>query len=109
MSAGPFWTTTLRRWNAVCWVLYGLFTLVVVVFDRPGPAKVWSLVLLGLLAACYALVMRYRVLPHGYLGVLVLSLSGLAYLRDGYAALFIVTLPHFWVLARSWRASVTFS
>ncbi|GAA3290133.1 MULTISPECIES: sensor histidine kinase [Dactylosporangium] len=109
MTAGPFWATTLRRWNAVCWVLYGLFTAVVAVFDRPGPAKVGTLALLGLLAGCYALVLRYRVLPHLYLGVLALSLSGLAYLRDGYAALFIVTLPHFWALARSWHASVAFS
>lgn len=67
----------------------------------------------GVLAACYAVVMRFpgnRVLrPYTYLWVLVLSLSGLSYLRDGYAALFMVTLPHFWALARSWRESAGFS
>jgi signal transduction histidine kinase len=47
--------------------------------------------------------------PHAYLWVLVLCLSGLAYFRDGYAALFMVTLPHFWALAKSWRASIGFS
>jgi signal transduction histidine kinase len=109
---GPFWGKTLQRWNAVCWVLYGLLTAVVVAFDPPGESKTWSLVLLTVLAACYGIVMKYpgnRVLPYTYLWVLVLSLSGLSYLRDGYAALFMVTLPHFWVLARSWRASIGFS
>ncbi|MEV0311197.1 hypothetical protein [Nonomuraea fuscirosea] len=47
--------------------------------------------------------------PYTYLWVLVLSLSGLSCLRDGYAALFMVTLPHFWVPARSWRESARFS
>ncbi|GGT19140.1 sensor histidine kinase [Nonomuraea spiralis] len=109
----PVWGKALQRWNAVSWLLYGLFTAAVVVLDPPGEDKTWSLVLLGVLAACYAVVMRYpgnRVLrPYTYLWVLVLSLSGLSYLRDGYAALFMVTLPHFWVLARSWRESVGFS
>jgi signal transduction histidine kinase len=110
---GPFWERTLQRWDAVCWVLYGLLTAVVVVLDPPGARKTWSLVLLCVLAVCYATVSRFpgnRVLrPYTYLLVLVGSLSGLAYLRDGYAALFIVTLPHFWVLASSSRASIGFS
>lgn len=106
---GPFWERTLRRWNAVCWVLYGLFALVVLVLDPAGVGKTWSLVLLGTLAAGYRLAVRGRLHPYGYLTVLVLCLSGLSYLRDGYAALFIVTLPHFWVLTRSWRASIGFS
>src|SRR3569833_236726 len=96
---GLFWERTVRRWNAVCWVLYGLLSAAIVVLDPPGEHKTWSLVLLGVLAACYAAVMAFpghRVLrPHAYLWVLVLSRSGLAYLRTGYAALFMVTLPHF--------------
>jgi signal transduction histidine kinase len=110
---GPFWERTLRRWNSVCWVLYGLQTAVIVVLDPSGERKTWSLVLLGVLAACYAAVTAFpghRLLPpQAYLWVLVLSLSGLAYLRDGYAALYIITLPHFWALAKSWRASIGFS
>ncbi|GAA1607505.1 sensor histidine kinase [Actinoplanes couchii] len=106
---GPFWESTLRRWNAVCWILYGLFSVSVLLFGPPGPARSWSLVLLAAVAGCYAVVVRYPVHPYLYLSVLVLSLSGLSYLRGDYVALFIVTLPHFWVLTRSWRASIGFS
>lgn len=105
----PFWERTLKRWNAVCWILYGLLTAAVATFEPPDSSRTWSLALLALLAACYVAVMRYRVLAHAYLWVLVFSLSGLSYLRDGYAALFIVTLPHFWVLARSRWVSIAFS
>ncbi|MER6008773.1 sensor histidine kinase [Nonomuraea angiospora] len=108
---GPFWERTLQRWNAVCWALYGLLAAAIVALDPPGEAKIWSLVLMGAVAGSYAVVVRFpRVLrPHAYLGVLVVALSGLAYLRPGYAALFMVTLPHFWIFAGSWRASVVFS
>jgi signal transduction histidine kinase len=110
---GPFWGKTLQQWNAVCWVLYGLLTVVIVALDPPGEQKTWSLVLLGTIAASYVVIMKYpgnRVRrQRTYLWVLVLSLSGLAYLRSGYAALFMVTLPHFWVFAGSWRASIGFS
>ncbi|WP_430787295.1 sensor histidine kinase [Actinoplanes sp. G11-F43] len=106
---GPFWESTLRRWNAVCWVLYTLYSVVVLALDPPGPARNWSLVLLAALAAGYVLTVRGPLHPYGYLLVLVLALSGLSYLRGGYVVLFIVTLPHFWVLTRSWRASIGFS
>jgi signal transduction histidine kinase len=110
---GPFWRKTLQRWNAVSWVLYGLFAAVIVALEPSGDRKAASLILLGTLAACYAVVVRYpgnRVLrPHAYLGVLVLALSGLSYLHSGYAAMFMVTLPHFWVFAASRRTSIGFS
>ena len=108
-----FWQRTLRRWNVVCWASYGVLAAVILVFDPAGPARTGSLVLLGILAISYAIVVWSPdvrpCVPYGYLCVLVGCLTGLAYLRGGYAALFIATLPHFWVLARSRRASIAFS
>ncbi|MEV5897779.1 sensor histidine kinase [Nonomuraea fuscirosea] len=108
---GPFWERTLQRWNTVCWVLFGLYIVVILTLDPPGEAKTWSLVLMAVIVVSYAVVARRPrgPLSHAYLGVLVVALVGLAYLRSGYAALFMVTLPHFWIFARSWWAAVGFS
>jgi signal transduction histidine kinase len=61
---------------------------------------------------CYAVLDRFPdnpvVRPQVYLSVLVLALGGLAYLGSSYAALFMVTLPHYWMFGRSPRASMGF-
>ncbi|MGP4002663.1 sensor histidine kinase [Streptomyces sp. 8N706] len=110
--ADPFWGRTLRQWNVVCWVLFGAMSLGLAAMDRPGGSKYWALAMLGCVVLCYAVLERFPdnpVLgPHTYLGVLVLGLGGLAYLRSGYAALFVVTLPHFWLFGRTLRASMVF-
>ncbi|MGA5894780.1 sensor histidine kinase [Streptomyces venetus] len=111
-TADAFWTTSLRRWNAVCWVLFAVMAVGLVAMDRPGGSKYAALVLLGAMVLCYAVLYRFPsnpvVRPHVYLSVLVIALGGLAYLRGNYAALFMVTLPHYWMFGRTPRASMMF-
>ncbi|MFD9389540.1 sensor histidine kinase [Streptomyces sp. NPDC060000] len=111
-SADVFWTTSLRRWNAVCWVLFAAMAVGIATLGRPGGAMYEALGLLGSVVLCYALLDRFPdnpvVRPHGYLSVLVLALGGLAYLRTSYAALFMVTLPHYWMFGRTPRTSMGF-
>ncbi|MFI6373784.1 sensor histidine kinase [Streptomyces sp. NPDC050546] len=111
-TADAFWTTTLRRWNAVCWVLFAVMAVGLAAIDRPGGSKYAALLLLGAVVVSYAVLYRFPanpvVRPHVYLSVLVVALGGLAYLRNNYAALFMVTLPHYWLFGRTPRASVVF-
>jgi signal transduction histidine kinase len=111
-TADALWAISLRRWNAVCWVLFALMAVGLVAIDRPGGSKYAALALLGAMVLCYAVLDRFPsnpvVRPHGYLSVLVVVLGGLAYLRGNYAALFMVTLPHYWMFGRTPRASMVF-
>ncbi|MGV9694438.1 sensor histidine kinase [Streptomyces sp. NPDC003470] len=111
-AADAFWATSLRRWNAVCWALFALMAVGLVAMDRPGGSKYAALALLGGVVLCYAVLHRFPdhpvVRPHVYLSVLVVALGGLAYLRGNYAALFMVTLPHYWMFGRTPRASMAF-
>ncbi|MEU1790335.1 sensor histidine kinase [Streptomyces sparsogenes] len=111
-SADAFWATSLRRWNAVCWVLFAAMAVGLAAMDQPGGSRYGALALLGCVVLCYALLDRFPgnpvVRPHVYLSVLVLALGGLAYLRSSYAALFMVTLPHYWMFGRTPRASMGF-
>ncbi|MFJ1804906.1 MULTISPECIES: sensor histidine kinase [unclassified Streptomyces] len=111
-SADVFWATSLRRWNAVCWVLFAAMAVGITVLGRPGGGMYEALGLLGSVVLSYALLDRFPdnrvVRPHGYLTVLVLALGGLAYLRTSYAALFMVTLPHYWMFGRTTRISMGF-
>ncbi|MFF2744362.1 sensor histidine kinase [Kitasatospora sp. NPDC058048] len=69
--------------------------------------------LIAVIALCYATVVAFPRNPvlrsHTFLGVLVLGLGALSLLRGDGAALFIVSLPHFWLLARSARHSIALS
>ncbi|WP_230195725.1 sensor histidine kinase [Streptomyces coriariae] len=111
-SADAFWATSLRRWNAVCWVLFAAMAVGITALGRPGGGMYEALALLGSVVLCYAILDRFPdnpvVRPHGYLTVLVLALGGLAYLRTSYAALFMVTLPHYWMFGRTPRISMGF-
>ncbi|GAA3082173.1 sensor histidine kinase [Streptomyces olivoverticillatus] len=111
--ADPFWARTLRRWNAVCWVLFGALSAGLATMEYLGGGTYWPLLLLGALVLCYAIVDRFPdnpvLRPYTYLWVLVLGLGGIAYLWSGYAALFIVTLPHIWLFARTVRSSLVFA
>ncbi|MGF0171292.1 sensor histidine kinase [Streptomyces sp. Marseille-Q5077] len=111
-AADAFWATSLRRWNAVCWVLFAVMALGLAAMDRPGGSRYVALALLGSVVLCYAVLDRFPdnpvVRPHVYLLVLAVALGGLAYLRGNYAALFMVTLPHYWMFGRSPRASMGF-
>ncbi|MFE4518703.1 sensor histidine kinase [Kitasatospora sp. NPDC056783] len=104
----------LHRWYAVTWALLGLCPPIVSVLDHTGTTRYWwSLALLAVIALCYALVAgrpRDPVLrPHAFLGVLALGLGALSCTRGDGAALFIVSLPHFWLFARSPRHAIVFS
>jgi signal transduction histidine kinase len=84
------------------------------VLDKAATSRYWwSLALPAVLALCYAIVMacpKNPVLrPHTFLGVLALCLGAMSCARGDGAALFIVSLPHFWLLARSPRHSIAFS
>lgn len=111
-TADALWATSLRRWNAVCWLLFAVMAVGLVAMDRPGGSKYAALILLGGVVLCYAVLDRFPgnpvVGPHVYLSVLVVALGGLAYLRGNYAALFMVTLPHYWMFGRTPRTSMVF-
>ncbi|MEU2133677.1 sensor histidine kinase [Streptomyces sp. NPDC018352] len=111
-SADAFWTTSLRRWNAVCWVLFAAMAAGLAAMDGSVRDRYASLALLGCVVLCYALLDRFPdnpvVRPHVYLCALVLALGGLAHLGGSYAALFMVTLPHYWMFGRTPRASMGF-
>ncbi|MFJ5997053.1 sensor histidine kinase [Streptomyces sp. NPDC092370] len=106
------WATSLRRWNTVCWLLFAVMAVGLVAMDRPGESKYAALALLGGVVLSYAVLDRFPsnpvVRPHVYLSVLVAALGALAYLRGNYAALFMVTLPHYWMFGRTPRASMVF-
>lgn len=111
-SADVLWATALRRWNAVCWVLFAAMAVGIAAMGRSRGSTFAALGLLGCVVLCYALLHRFPdnpvVRPHGYLTVLVLALGGLAHLRTSYAALFMVTLPHYWMFGRTPRISMGF-
>lgn len=103
----------LHRWNAVFWVLLGVVPPAIAVADTPGTTRYPSLALLAVLALCYGTVGLFPgnpvLRPRTYLYVLVVGLSGMSYLLNGGAALFVVTLPHFWIYAPSAGASIALS
>ncbi|MFD3582648.1 sensor histidine kinase [Streptomyces sp. NPDC058683] len=110
--ADAFWATSLRRWNTVCWALFGAMAVGLVTTAPSGGSKYKALALLGCVVLCYAVLDRFPgnpvVRPQVYLSVLVLALGGLAYLGSSYAALFMVTLPHYWMFGRTPRTSMGF-
>ncbi|MEW1614602.1 MULTISPECIES: sensor histidine kinase [unclassified Streptomyces] len=102
-----------HRWNGVFWVLLGLVPPALAVADAPGTTRYPVLVLLAVLALSYGAVGLFPagplLRPRVHLYVLVVSLSALSYLLDGGAALFVVTLPHFWIYTASARAASALS
>lgn len=106
-------TGAVRRWYAVVWVLFGLCPPILAVADEAGTTKFWSValvVVLGLGYAIVGLVPAGRVLrPYTYLSALVLCLGALAALPGGGAALYIVSLPQFWIFTRTVRQAIGYS
>lgn len=103
-----FGIRALLPWYAVSWVFLGLAPPVVAVQDDPG-AMYWSLALSAVLGLAY-LLLWVRFLPvYGFLGALFLGLGGMAYLPGGGAAMFIMTLPHFWIYGGGVRPAIGFS
>ncbi|MEU4151097.1 sensor histidine kinase [Streptomyces sp. NPDC026659] len=110
-STDAFWATSLRRWNTVCWALFAWMAVGIAALGD-GPARYTALAMLAGVALAFAVLHRFPdnpvLRPHGYLVVLVLALGGLAYLGTSYAALFMVTLPHYWMFGRTPRISLGF-
>ncbi|MER5349505.1 sensor histidine kinase [Kitasatospora sp. NPDC002551] len=112
-SDDRFRLRALRRWYVAGWVVLGIFPPVVSVLDDAGATAYWSIGLSAALALCYAGVSarpRRPVLrPQAFLGVLVAAMGALALVRGDGAALFIVSLPQFWLLAGSPRRAIALS
>ncbi|MEV8224754.1 sensor histidine kinase [Streptomyces sp. NPDC079167] len=104
---------SLHRWNAVFWVLLGVVPPAIAVANAPGTTRCPVLALLAVLALSYGAVGLFPgspvLRPRPYLYVLVVGLGAMSYLLDGSAALFVVTLPHFWIYTVSARAAIALS
>ncbi|MFD7233807.1 histidine kinase [Streptomyces syringium] len=108
-----FWIPTLHRWYTVSWVLLGLAPSVIGVQNDSGAAKHWSLALLAVISLGYATLRLFPDnpvwRPHVHLSVLALGVGAMAGLPGGGAALFIVSLPQFWIFAASPGPAIAYS
>ncbi|MQY15856.1 hypothetical protein SRB5_60470 [Streptomyces sp. RB5] len=107
----PYWIWLLHSWDRLSWAIVGILAVVTVLGDVPAQRKYGSLALLAVLAVAYAVARRRggaRV-GHAYLGLLVVVLGLLAYLRDGYGVLYSVLLAQFVVYVNSLRAALVSS
>ncbi|WP_372345329.1 sensor histidine kinase [Streptomyces sp. KL116D] len=102
-----------HRWNAVVWVLCGLLPPALAVVDEPAGTKYPTYVLLAALTFAYAAVAMFPgrplLRPAAYLTVLAAGLGAVSYAMGSGAALFIVSLPHFWIYASGPVAALSFS
>ncbi|MEU3528243.1 sensor histidine kinase [Streptomyces sp. NPDC038707] len=103
----------IRLWNAAVWILFGLLPTAGGVLDR-SPARQYGMYgLLALTALCHAATLLRpgaRLLDRrAYLGLLALALGGSAYLLDGGAAFYVVSLPQFWLYTRTPRDALALS
>ncbi|MGI5167804.1 histidine kinase [Spirillospora sp. CA-253888] len=103
-----FWRATLRRWNIVWWLLLGLMFLAIAAPRDRGPHEYGALAALAAIAAGH-LALGRLLRPHAYLVVLGAGMGIVSYLWNGSGALFMVSLPHFWIHARSRRAAIALS
>ncbi|MEV8530733.1 sensor histidine kinase [Streptomyces sp. NPDC051211] len=118
MEQRPQHTTrlTVRKfhlWYSAVWVLLGLAPSTISLRNDHGPALYASMTVLVVLAAGYAAV-RLRLAepvlrPRAWLVLLALGVGAMAALPGGGAALFIVSLPQFWIHAPSPRAAIGLS
>ncbi|MFI9503558.1 sensor histidine kinase [Nocardia sp. NPDC052566] len=103
----------LRRWYAVCWVVFGLCPPLIAVHDRIDATKYGTWAAIALAAGAFAL---RTALPRGLVGrpdaflcVLVTVLGVTAVLLEGGAAFLIVSLPMFWMHAATARRAITYT
>ncbi|MGW3563286.1 sensor histidine kinase [Streptomyces sp. NPDC000941] len=103
----------IRRWNMACWILLGLLPTAVAVLDESSARKYGTLGLLVLVALCHIVVLTRPDNPvlgrRAYLAVLALVLGATSYSLDGAAALYVMSLPQFWLYTRAPRDAVTLS
>jgi signal transduction histidine kinase len=83
------------------------------VLDASPARKYWTLGLLALIALCHAVLLTRPdgsvVARRAYLAVLAVVLGATSYLLDGGAALYVVSLPQFWLYTRTPREAVALS
>lgn len=110
-SEDRFRTRILHRWYLVVWTSFGLIPPLIAVWDREAAVKYTTSALVCLLALAWIPTLRRTPLlrPEIFLGLLVLVLGAMSYLLHGGAALFIVSLPQFWIHATSARRAVGFT
>lgn len=103
----------IRRWNSAGWILFGLLPPAVAVLDASPARRYWMLGLLALIALCHTVTLTRPdnpvLRPRTYLAVLALVLGATAYLLDGGAAFYVVSLPQFWLFTRAPRDAITLS
>ncbi len=103
----------ILRWNSAGWILFGLLPPAVAVIDASPARRYWLLGLLALVALCHTVVLTRPdnplLRPRTYLAVLALVLGATAYLLDGGAAFYVVSLPQFWLFTRGPRDAITLS
>ncbi|MES9521995.1 sensor histidine kinase [Streptomyces capoamus] len=101
------------RWNLAGWILFGLLPQAVAVLDASPARRYWLLGLLVLIALSHTVVVNRPdnplLRPGTYLGLLALVLGATAYLMDGGAAFYVVSLPQFWLFTRAPRDAITLS
>ncbi|MEV5609499.1 histidine kinase [Streptomyces sp. NPDC052225] len=109
----PFWIWLLHSWDLFSWAIMGLLALITVLGDAPAGPRYGSLALLAALGAANLAVRRWgragAVGGYVYLGLLIVALGELAYLRDGFGALFTAALAQFVVYADSRRGALVAS
>ncbi|WP_106401027.1 sensor histidine kinase [Actinocorallia populi] len=99
----------LHWWYAVGWTFLGLCPPVIAVWDQPGVTRYWSVGLSAAAAVCYALTDARLLRPYAFLCALVSFIGAMSFLLGGGAALYIVSLPLFWIYARRLRHAVALS
>ncbi|MFI6604174.1 sensor histidine kinase [Nonomuraea sp. NPDC050536] len=105
----------LHLWYSALWLIFGLVppAIAVLVDDHSAATRSWSLALLTALGLCYAILRlfpRNPVLrPQIFLVLLALGLGGQSYLLQGGAAMFIISLPQFWIFAGGPRRAIALS
>lgn len=101
--------TPILRWYAPLWVLFGPAPVLVAGLGDPAGTRAWSLavpIALGL--ACAVSIRRPGRRPW-FPYALIVGLGVVSFLRDGAASLYIMSLPYFWLPARSARWPVLLS
>ncbi|MFI6519825.1 sensor histidine kinase [Spirillospora sp. NPDC050679] len=99
----------ILRWNSALWLLFGVAPFVIAGLNDQGAYRYWGSGPPAVLGAAYLAALRCPRARTRFLVLLVAGLGATAYLRDGGASLFVVSLPTFWLFAPTVARAVAFS